>query len=251
VTIALVVSGVLQIHAQQTRFDAAMVENGQRRFIQSCGFCHGANARGGEGGPDLVRSLMVLEDVDGKQIGSFLKEGRPEQGMPKFARFTVEEAAELATFLHSRVAAAARRGDIRLDTATFGDGAAGAAFFRGEGACSTCHSTTGDLKSIGARYDLETLQIRMLMPRRGATAGTAQTAIVRFASGQSYSGVLRRLTDFDVSIDEPTGVRRSFLRNGAEPSIEVRDPLQPHIDLWPKLTDEQMHNLVAFLASLK
>jgi cytochrome c oxidase cbb3-type subunit III len=251
VTLALVVSGVLQIHAQQTRFDSATVENGQRRFIQSCGFCHGATARGGEGGSDLVRSLMVLEDVDGKQIGLFLREGRPEQGMPKFERFTAEEVAELATFLHSRVAAAARRGDIRLDAATFGDVAAGAAFFRGEGACSTCHSTTGDLKSIGARYDLETLQSRMLMPRRSATAGAAQTAIIRFASGQSYSGVLRRLTDFDVSIDEPTGVRRSFLRNGAEPSIEVRDPLQAHVDLWPKLTDEQMHNLVAFLASQK
>jgi cytochrome c oxidase cbb3-type subunit III len=251
VTVALVMSGVLQIRAQRPRFDPAMVENGQRRFIQSCGFCHGANARGGEGGPDLVRSLVVLEDVDGKLIGPFLKEGRPDQGMPKFERFTDEQVAEIAMFLHSRVAAAARRGDIRLDAATFGDGAAGAALFRGEGACLTCHSTTGDLKGLGAKYDLETLQGRMLMPRRSASAGAAQTAVIRFASGQSYSGVLRRLTDFDVSIDEPTGVRRSFLRNGAEPAIEVRDPLQAHIDLWPKLTDEQMHNLVAFLASLK
>src|SRR5262249_48118959 len=156
-------SGVVLIRAQRPRFDPAMVENGQRRFIQSCGFCHGPNARGGEGGPDLVRSLLVLEDVDGKQIGPFLKEGRPDQGMPKFDRFTAEQVAELATFLHSRVAAAARRGDIRLDAAAFGDAAAGAALFRREGACATCHSTTGDLKGIGAKYDLETLQSRMLM----------------------------------------------------------------------------------------
>ena len=250
-TAALVLGGALQIRAQRPRFDPVMVENGQRRFIQSCGFCHGANARGGEGGPDLVRSLMVLEDVDGKLIGPLLKEGRPDQGMPRFDRFTPEQVVEVATFLHSRVTAASRRGDVRLDAATFGDGAAGAAFFGGEGACSTCHSTTGDLNRIGAKYDLETLQSRMLMPRRSATAGTLQTAVIRFASGQSHSGVLRRLTDFDVSIDEPTGVRRSFLRNGADPVIEVRDPLQAHIDLWPKLTDEQMHNLVAFLASLK
>jgi mono/diheme cytochrome c family protein len=251
VTLALAMSAVLQIRAQQPRFDPTAVENGQRRFIQSCGFCHGANARGGEGGPDLVRSLVVLEDVDGKLIGPFLKEGRPDRGMPKFERFTAEQAAEIGTFLRSRIATAARRGDIRLDSATFGDGSAGAAFFRGEGACATCHSVTDDLKGIGARYDLETLQSRMLMPRRSASAASAQTAVIRFASGQSYSGVLRRLTDFDVSIDEPTGVRRSFLRKGAEPAIEVRDPLQAHIDLWPRLTDEQMHNLVAFLAGLK
>jgi cytochrome c oxidase cbb3-type subunit III len=251
VGIAIVTVALSQMHAQQPKFDPAAVESGQRRFIESCGFCHGANARGGEGGPDLLRSVVVLEDDAGKRLGPFLKEGRPDQGMPRFERFSAGQVAELATFLHSRVAAAARRGDIRLDAATFGDSAAGAAFFRGEGACSTCHSATGDLKGIGAKYDLETLQGRVLMPRRSAAVGTAPTAVIRFASGQSYSGVLRRLTDFDVSIDEPSGARRSFLRNGAEPTIEVRDPLQSHIDMWPKLTDDQMHNLVAFLASLK
>jgi mono/diheme cytochrome c family protein len=252
VTLALVIGAMLHAYAQQPKFDPITVENGQRRFIESCGFCHGANARGGEGGPDLVRSLLVLEDEEGKRIGPFLKDGRPDQGMPKFERFTAEQIVEIATFLHSRVAAAARRGDVRLDAATFGDSAAGRAFFRGEGACSKCHSVTDDLKGIGAKYDLETLQSRMLMPRRNARAGAAQqTAVIRFASGQTYSGILRRLTDFDVSIDEPTGVRRSFLRNGADPAIEVRDPLQAHIDMWPKLTDEQMHDLVAFLASLK
>ena len=251
VVLAIIAIAMLQLHAQRPRFDPIIVENGQRRFIESCGFCHGANARGGEGGPDLIRSLIVLEDDGGNRIGPLLKEGRTDQGMPKFERMSGEQVVEIATFLHSRVLAAARRGDIRLDAAAFGDSAAGAAFFRGDGACSTCHSPTGDLRGIGVRYDLETLQSRMLMPRRSATAGTAQTAIIRFASGRSYTGVLRRLTDFDVSIDEPTGVRRSFLRNGGEPAIEVRDPLQAHIELWPKLTDEQMHNLVAFLASLK
>jgi cytochrome c oxidase cbb3-type subunit III len=251
VTLALVIGGGRQMQAQRPGFDPTRVENGQRRFVQSCAFCHGANARGGEGGPDLLRSLVVLEDDDGKRIGPFLKEGRPDQGMPKFERFTAEEVVELATFLHSRVAAAARRGDVSLDAATFGNAVAGAAFFRGEGACSSCHTTTGDLKGIGARYDLETLQSRMLMPRRNANAGAAQTAIIRFADGRSYSGNLRRLTDFDVSIDEPTGVRRSFLRQGSEPTIAVQDPLQAHIDMWPKLTDTQMHDLVAFLASLK
>jgi cytochrome c oxidase cbb3-type subunit III len=254
VCVALFMPAILamaRVDAQRSKFDPAIVERGQRRFVESCAFCHGANARGGEGGPDLVRSVVVLEDEDGRRIGPFLKEGRPDQGMPKFERFSDEQAAELSTFLHSRVAAAARRGDVRLDAGSFGDATAGSAFFLGAGGCSTCHSSAGDLKGIGARYDLETLQNRMLMPRRSATGPTARTAVIRFASGESYTGVLRRLTDFDVSIDEPSGARRSFLRHGPDPAIEVRDPLQAHVDLWPKLTDEQMHDLVAFLASLR
>jgi cytochrome c oxidase cbb3-type subunit III len=246
-----VILAMARVDAQRPKFDPATVERGQRRFVESCAFCHGANARGGEGGPDLVRSVVVLEDEDGRRIGPFLKEGRPDQGMPKFERFSDEQMAELSTFLHSRVAAAARRGDIRFEAGSFGDAAAGSAFFLGAGGCSACHSTANDLKGIGAKYDLETLQHRVLMPRRSATGPTARTATIRLASGQSYSGVLRRLTDFDVSIDEPSGARRSFLRQGADPTIEVKDPLQAHIDLWPKITDEQMHDLVAFLAGLR
>ncbi len=170
--------------------------------------------------------------------------------MPKFERLSDEQVAELAAFLHSRVFAAAGRGDIRLDAATFGDPAAGAAFFHGEGGCTTCHSATNDLMGIGAKYDLETLQSRMLMPRRSA-GGTAKVATIKLPSGQSYTGALIRLTDFDVSIEEPTGLRRSFLRSGAAPQIDVVDPLQAHIELWMKLRDDDMHNLVAFLASLK
>jgi cytochrome c oxidase cbb3-type subunit 3 len=237
--------------AQRATFDQGVVDRGQRRFVESCGFCHGANARGGEGGPDLVRSLVVLEDEDGRRIGPILKDGRPDQGMPKFERFSDEQIAEIATFLHSRVAAAARRGDVRLDAGSFGDAPTGAAFFHGAGGCSACHAEGGDLKGIGAKYDLETLQNRMLMPRRSAIGATARTAVIRFASGQLYAGVLRRLTDFDVSIEENTGARRSFLRHGADPAIEVRDPLRAHIDMWSKVTDEQMHDLVAFLAGLK
>jgi len=248
---ALAIAATPQLHAQRPTFDPAVVERGQRRFTESCAFCHGANARGGQGGPDLVRSRLVLDDDNGRQLRLLLKEGRVEQGMPTFERLSDDEIAGLSVFLRSRVAAAARRGDIRLDPASFGDAAAGAAFFAGEGRCSTCHSASGDLKQVGAKYDLETLQSRMLMPRRGIAGGTAKMATVRFRSGQSYSGALVRLTDFDVSIDERPGVRRSFFRNGGEPAVEVSDPLQAHIDLWPKVTDEQMHNLVAFLAALK
>jgi mono/diheme cytochrome c family protein len=251
VVLVIGLSATPRPHAQRPSLDPSIVERGQRRFTESCGFCHGANARGGESGPDLVRSIVVLEDENGKRLGPLLKEGRTELGMPKFEHFSDEQITDVAAFLRSRVTAAARQGDIRLDASTFGNAAAGAAFFNGDGRCSTCHSESGDLKRVGGKYDVETLQSRMLMPRRSTAAGTARTATVRFRSGRSYSGSIVRLTDFDVTLEEHSGVRRSFLRHGAEPQIEVSDPLQAHVDLWTRLTDDQMHDLVAFLASLK
>src|SRR5258708_37603967 len=77
--------------------DPAAVERGRELLVQQCGFCHGANARGGSGGPDLTRSTIVLEDENGKQLGEFLHEGRPDRGMPKFDMTTAQNA-DLAAF---------------------------------------------------------------------------------------------------------------------------------------------------------
>jgi hypothetical protein len=64
--------------------DQAVVERGQQLLTEQCGFCHGSNARGGSGGPDLTRSALVHEDENGRQLGEFLRVGRPDRGMPKF-----------------------------------------------------------------------------------------------------------------------------------------------------------------------
>ena len=90
------------------KFEEAAVEHGKNAFVAVCGFCHGSNALGGEGGPDLIRSVLVLDDEGGKELGEFLKVGRPGNGMPAFDLPSVQ-IADIATFLHSRVAAAAFR----------------------------------------------------------------------------------------------------------------------------------------------
>ena len=64
--------------------------------------------------------------------------------------------------------------------------------------------------------------------------------------------MLVRLTDFDVTLYDPqTGQIRSWLRNGDVPKVDLVDPLQAHLDLWPGWTDADMHNMTAYLASLK
>src|SRR3954465_3498725 len=88
VSALIVVSATAGARAQQQALtaptDAAAVERGRALLVEHCGFCHGASARGGSGGPGLTRSVMVQEDEGGKQLAAFLHVGRPDRGMPKF-----------------------------------------------------------------------------------------------------------------------------------------------------------------------
>jgi len=242
--------------------DQAAVERGKALLVEQCGFCHGANARGGSGGPDLTRSAMVQEDEGGKQLGAFLRVGRPDRGMPKFD-LPDAQMLDLAAFLHSAIYLNANRRLYKILDIVVGDPKAGQAYFTGAGRCSSCHSPTGDLKGVGAKYEPTVLQGRLLVPRgrpggSGPPSGplymekTAIKVTVTLPSGESATGGLVRLTDFDVILyDTAAGRVRSFLRNGDVPKVVVTDPLQAHVDHLTKWTDTEMHNMTAYLASLK
>ncbi len=77
------------------------MDRGKNAFVSSCGFCHGANAKGGESGPDLLRSVLVLDDDNGERIGPVILNGRPDKGMPKFA-FSQAQISDIATFPSQR-----------------------------------------------------------------------------------------------------------------------------------------------------
>jgi cytochrome c oxidase cbb3-type subunit III len=251
--------------ASPSRFptlDPEAVDRGRTTFTATCGFCHGPTAQGGDGGPGLIRSLLVLGDEDGSQLATFLKNGRPDKGMPKFDRLSEQDAADISAYLRSRIIYSAGRGDIRVESILVGDPAAGEAYFNGAGGCAACHSPAGDLKGVGAKYDAEVLQNRIVMPRegRGAAADGREsappppkpiTATVKLPSGETLTGELVRLTEFDVTIRDASGRQRSVFRDKGLPPVDVHDPVQAHIDLWPKLTDRDLHNLTAYLASLK
>jgi len=238
--------------------DSAAVDRGQAVLTEQCGFCHGANARGGSGGPDLTRSALVQEDENGKQLGEFLHAGRPDRGMPKFD-LPDAQLADLAAFLHAQIYLASNRRLYKILDVLVGDARAGQAFFNGAGKCSACHSPTGDLKGVGSKYDPVALQGRIVYPRRGGVPGSpayedksAVRATITPSSGAAITGAIVRLTDFEVTIfDAATGQMRSWLRSGDTPKVVVTDPLQAHMDQLMKWTDADMHNMTAYLASLK
>src|SRR6476646_2309496 len=63
--------------ADRPAVDAAAADRGKTTWTSSCASCHGADARGTEKGKNLIRSLMVLHDRSGSEIGPFLKKGHP------------------------------------------------------------------------------------------------------------------------------------------------------------------------------
>jgi mono/diheme cytochrome c family protein/small nuclear ribonucleoprotein (snRNP)-like protein len=232
--------------------ETAAVDRGRDAFRANCGFCHGIDARGAQA-PDLARSLAVLNDDQGKDLGNFLRAGVPERGMPAFPMLTPDEARDLSAFLHTSVEQARRQKPMDPNGILVGDARAGETYFNGTGRCNTCHSPTGDFKGLGAKYDPATLQDRMVNPRgRGAkTPPPPITVKVTLPNGRVSSGRLVAITDFYVTVLDDAGVRRTFPRDNEVPKVDVNDPLQAHLDMLLKYTDADMHNLTAYLVGLK
>jgi mono/diheme cytochrome c family protein len=236
--------------------DPAAVERGGKVFAQYCAGCHGAAAKGGPGAPDLVRSLIVLDDEKGILIAPVIREGRPDKGMPKLG-LTEPQISDVVAWLHVRTYAAGHRGTYTFRDVVTGDPKKGEVYFNSAGKCNTCHSATGDLAGIAKKYDSLSLQSRWLQPRsarRGSAAsGGAATprVTVTLPSGESFSGALDRIDDFTVSLRDSTGQFHSFTRDGATPKVELHDPLSAHTEMLRHYTDSDIHDVTAYLATLK
>jgi cytochrome c oxidase cbb3-type subunit 3 len=237
--------------------DKEAAERGRKIFVPTCGFCHGNDAHG-KSGPDLVRSALVLHDNKGDVIGSVIRNGRLERGMPAFSALSAEQIADISTFLHSRAADVSNRFAYKIGDLITGDAQKGAAFFNGEAHCGSCHSATGDLAHIATKYEPAELQRRMLYPApnlidvflgRAVTPPAPTKATVQLASGERVSGTLDHLDEFTVSMHDSAGWYRSFSRESL--TVDVQDPRAAHEALLPKYTDQQMHDLLAYLETLK
>jgi cytochrome c oxidase cbb3-type subunit 3 len=232
--------------------DPAVVERGHQIFSANCSFCHGSDARGGEGGPNLIRSQLVLDDKDGELIAPVVQNGRPDKGMPKFD-LTAAEITSIATFIHS-VPVGGRASTTGTVDPLVGDAKAGEAYFNEAGKCTTCHSVSGDLAGIGARYtDPKALQGAILSgERRGESSEVGRkTVTVTLRTGQTLVGRLYQIDDFIVSFTDANGDYHSYPRHGDYPKVVVKDPLQPHLDMLRAFKDDDIHNLTAYLVTLK
>jgi len=233
--------------------DPEAAERGKKTYIAECITCHGASARGGQNGSDLVRSLVVLHDRYGSTLGPFLKKGHPTQSTPS-ANFTEAQVLDLSHFIHARVNDTLRTSpNFHVQNILTGDPKAGQAYFNGEGKCNTCHSVTGDLKGYASKYDPVDIQQRFLFPRPGIGRGanTKRVMVTVTAGGAPpVTGVLDRIDDFNVSLREADGTYRSWVR-GPSVKVKIDDPYAAHAELLDRYTDKNIHDLTAYLETLK
>ena len=239
----------LQNSAAKQQADAdgnAVAERGRKQFAQSCGFCHGADATGARG-PDLLRSPLVAHDVKGEQIGPVIHEGRPDKGMPAMP-LTDEQILEVAAFLHARAAEAMHSARVpkvyAIEKLLTGNAEAGKTFFNGAGGCNKCHSPTGDLAGIAGKHSPIDLQARMLYP-----GGKHTTAVVTLPSGEQVKGSVEHADDFVIALHDENGWYRSFRRDRVK--VELQDGLAGHRELLNTLRQSDVHNVFAYLETLK
>jgi cytochrome c oxidase cbb3-type subunit III len=237
--------------------DPAVVQRGRQIFSANCSFCHGSDARGGEGGPNLIRSELVLNDKNGELIATVVQNGRPDKGMPKFD-LSLEEIASIAAFIHS-MPVGGRAETTGVVDPLVGDAKAGEAYFNGPGKCAGCHSVSGDLTGIGAKYtDVRALQGAMLSGGTAARQGYAglpesarKSVTVTMQTGETVKGQLDQIDDFIVALTDSDGNYHSYVRHGDNPKVTINNPLQPHFDMLRNFKDEDIHNVTAYLVTLK
>lgn len=223
-----------------------LVKAGNALFHQNCAFCHGRDAMGGETGPDLTASKLVKGDKTGDQIAAVVREGRPGNKMPAF-NFSNDEIKGLVAFIRYREVTAAahpggRRG-VAVEDLQTGNVEAGRKFFEGAGGCSSCHSPTGDLAGIASRYEGLKLEERMLYPE-----GAKSEVTVTLPSGEKISGTLAYHDEFTIALRDANGTWHSWAKNHVRYTIDA--PVEAHVKLFPKYTDDDIHNLMAYLQTL-
>jgi cytochrome c oxidase cbb3-type subunit 3 len=226
--------------------DPAAVERGRTLFeLNGCAFCHGKDIRGGDGGPSLLRSLIVLSDQKGEQIAKIVLNGVPNTNMVAFA-LKPNEIEDIAEFLHSFGVSGNETARRRPPSIVTGDASAGAVYFKAH--CKACHDAAGALHDIAKRYPApRKLQQRWLMPH----SGVVTDVVVTPPQGGAIRGQLLEIDEFTVTLRLADGTQRSFERRGTTPRVEVLDPLAGHKALLTQYRDQDIHDVTAYLVTLK
>jgi cytochrome c oxidase cbb3-type subunit 3 len=242
--------GTLALSGQSAKveFDAAAVARGQTEFKSSCGFCHGDDATGNRA-PDLIRAPETNRDVNGNLLRPIIRNGRADKGMPAFTTLSDSTVNDIIVFLHSQAYAALHSAHVPSDYPVAklltGDAGEGKAYFNGTGGCSGCHSVSGDMAGIASKYKPVDLQQIFVYP----AASRRRTATVTTPDGTKFEGSLKHEDEFTVAIVGPDGWYHSWPR--AQVQVEIHDSLAAHRALVEKYTDRDIHNLFAYLETLK
>lgn len=230
--------------------DADSIHRGQQQFKQSCAFCHGANGDGGAEGPSLIRSAILRHDSKGDLIGPVIRDGRPEKGMPRLG-LAPGQIADVVAFLHGELKKLDKTSPGKpsqehysLQLLLVGNAAEGETYFNGAGGCARCHSPTGDLAGLARKFSPVDLQTRMLYP-----TGKLPSVTVTPKAGSVVRGTLVAMDGFHIEMHDAEGWYHSWPLTQVR--VQVHDPLAAHKELLKTITDKEIHDLFAYLETLR
>jgi cytochrome c oxidase cbb3-type subunit 3 len=230
--------------------DAQSVARGKTVFAKQCAACHAENAAGTSKGANLMRSTLVRHDADGSAVKAVIEAGK-SHGSLKAMQMSAADSNDVVAYIewavqnYDRTSAGAPPQSYPPSKLLVGSAEVGKAFFNGAGGCTKCHSPAGDLAGIGSKYSPLDLQSRFLMPKtRRPLMATVSTA-----AGEKVSGRVLVLNNFDVSIQDANGQTHKWPANSVK--VETEDPLEAHRELLSKYTDADVHNMLAYLVTLK
>jgi len=234
---------------------------GETLFAAQCGFCHGRDATGGAGGPDLTDSELVGQDRNGEKIAPVIRAGRLDRGMPAFS-LSNRDVKALVDYIHVRKTevekSAGRRRKVSVADLSTGNADAGRIYFEGSGGCAACHAPTGDLAGVASRYRGLALMQRFLYPNSSnatplpagePTKPSPVSVTVTLPSGETVPGSLVFRDEFTIALKDAGGWIRSWPQTAVK--AIVRDPLEAHAAQLAKYSDDDVHNLLAYLQTLK
>ena len=253
--------GGMVAYPDRPKASPEVLARGKAVYSVSCGFCHGSDAGGGSVGPNLLRSEAVLQDKRGELIAPIVHGARADRGMPKID-MPDEQISDIADWLHSLKVSSRAVMTEKINIVVGSAGPGKSAFDR---TCGSCHSVTGDLKGFAAKYsDPRAMQQAWMLPagmaRRGPPGGGPAevqlnvppvTATVTQANGKKITGRLDSIDDFYVAVITEDGMTHRFTRLNDVPSVVIHDPLEAHRALLRKYDDKDIHDITAYLVTLK
>lgn len=227
--------------------DMAAAASGEPLFQRDCAFCHGPQGRGATA-PSLITSDVVLDDTHGEHLLPFLKKGRPEKGMPAFATVSDDQLEDISEFLHLQVEEVANRGAYQVLNIVVGNAARGHAYVIAH--CASCHSMT-IFAHIADRFrSPDQLQRAWIWPDRSKDPALAITATVKQPKGDTVTGRVTQVSDFRITLQDRAGNIHSIDRTPGV-QVEMHDPLAAHQTMIMTLTNGAMHDVTAWLETLR
>jgi cytochrome c oxidase cbb3-type subunit 3 len=235
--------------------DPKVVEKGKGIYENQCASCHSSDMRGVENkGPNLLRSQDALTDRLGDNLIPDMLGKNPEMSTHQFD-ISSEDADAVAAYVRSLVALIGSQGrppgeSTRSPNILVGDAARGRQDFGAK--CASCHSVDNDLKGYANKLSSpKLLQASWLRGNHLGVSAPAVTVKVTEPGKPTIEGALIHVDDFLVTLKTHDESTVTIRRRGALPKVEVHDPLEAHRNLLPVYTDSEIHDITAYLVTLK